>query len=201
MAAASAPATAAGTAYLSIEAVPPVPGPHGPLAQHWTLYLDGQFDRGATARLAGLIAQQGISQASVYLNSPGGSLIAGMAIGRLLREQRFQTHVGKRTADERQPAIGVCYSACPFAYAGGVARFLEKGSVLGIHRATNRVPVANEVAFEQVLSGEAMGYLTAMGVDSGMFAMMARIPPNGIRLLTREEAVQLNLVNSSATTP
>jgi hypothetical protein len=198
MVAVSGPANVAAPAFLSIEAVAPVPGTRDPLAQHWTLYLDGPFEPGAAARLAGLIAQQGISQAAVYLNSPGGSLIAGMAMGRLLREQRFHTHVGKRTADPRKPASGVCYSACPFAYAGGTGRFLAEGSVFGIHRVTNRVPVPDALAFEQVVSGQAMGYLAEMGIDSGLFDMMETIPPDGIRLLTRAEALQLNLVNDGA---
>jgi len=195
MVAVSDPANVAVPAFLSIEAVAPVPGTRDPLAQHWTLYLDGPFDAGAAARLAGFIAQQGISQAAVYLNSPGGSLVSGMAIGRLLREQRFHTHVGKRTADPRKPASGVCYSACPFAYAGGTGRFLAEGSVLGIHRVTNRVPVPDALAFEQVVSGQAMGYLAEMGIGPGLFQMMEAIPPDGIRLLTRAEALRLNLVN------
>jgi hypothetical protein len=185
----------AGTAYLSIEAVPSVPGTQDFLAQQWTIYLDGQFDRGATERLAALLAQQGIAHASVYLNSPGGSLIEGMAIGRVLREHRFATHVGKRTADPRKPASGVCYSACPFAYAGGVGRFLEDGSVMGIHRATNRVAVPDEFAFEQVVSGQEIAYLTAMGIDSQLVRLVASTPPDGIRLLNREEALKLRIVN------
>ncbi len=197
MVAASEPARLSAPAFLRIEAVAPVPGASDPLSQQWTLYLDGPFDSDAAARLAGFIAQQGISQAAVYLNSPGGSLIAGMAIGRLLREQRFHTHVGKRTADPRKPASGVCYSACPFAYAGGLGRFLGEGSVLGIHRVTNRVAVPDELAFGQVVSGQAVAYLTEMGIDSGLFRMMDRVPPDGIRLLTRAEAMELKLVNDS----
>ncbi len=197
MVAASEPATVAAPVYLGIEAVAPVPGASDPLSQQWTLYLDGPFDSDAAARLAGFLAQQGIEQASVYLNSPGGSLIAGMAIGRLLREQRFDTHVGRRTADPRKPAVGVCYSACPFAYAGGLGRFLEEGSVLGLHRVTNRVAVPDEFAFEQVVSGQALAYLADMGIDSGLFRMMDGVPPDGIRLLTRAEAMELKLVNDS----
>jgi hypothetical protein len=198
MVAVSGPANVAAPAFLSIEAVAPVPGTRDPLAQHWTIYLDGPFDSRAAARLAGLIAQEGISQARVYLNSPGGSLIASMAMGRLLRAHRFDTHVGKRTEGTRKAADGVCYSACPFAYAGGVGRFLEDGSAFGIHRVTNRVAVPDEFAFEQVVSGQALGYLTEMGIDAGLFHMMETIPPDGIRLLTRAEALQLNLVNDGA---
>ncbi len=117
--------------YLSIEAVSLGVDGQLPGDSPWVLYLDGEIETGADARLAKLLAEQGISTASVYFNSPGGSLLAGMAIGRLLREKGFTASVGRRTADPRRPAPGVCYSACPFAYAGGRIRTLEGGSVLG----------------------------------------------------------------------
>lgn len=161
------------------------------------MYLDGEFDQAAPARLARFVVEQQISQASVYFNSPGGSLVAAMAIGRLLREQGFSTYVGRRGADPRQPGSGVCYSACPFAYAGGSRRFLEGDSVLGIHRAANRVPVPDEGAFEQRVATEATTYLEAMGVSTRLFRMMQTTPHDSIRLLSREEAVRLGLVNAA----
>lgn len=185
--------------YLTIAAVQldPAESKHGPA--HWAVFLDGEFDRAAPARLARFVVEQEISRASVYFNSPGGSLVAAMAIGRLLREQRFSAHVGRRGADLRKPEGGVCYSACPFAYAGGSRRFLDGDSVLGIHRAANRVPMPDEGAFEQRVAAEATTYLRAMGVSTRLFRMMQTTPHDSIRLLSREEAVRLGLVN--ATTP
>jgi len=183
--------------YLTIAAVPldPVVSEDGPA--HWAVYLDGEFDRAAAARLARFVVEQEISRASVYFNSPGGSLVAAMSIGRLLREQGFSTYVGRRGADPRKPGGGVCYSACPFAYAGGSRRFLEGDSVLGIHRAANRVPVPDEGTFEQRVATEATTYLKAMGVSTRLFRMMQTTPHDSIRLLSREEAVRLGLVNAT----
>jgi hypothetical protein len=185
----------ASTAYLTIAAVPLGAGTSGRGPEHWAVYLDGEFDQAAPVRLARLVVEQQISQASVYLNSPGGSLVAAMTIGRLLREQRFSTHVGRRAADPRKPGSGVCYSACPFAYAGGARRFLEDDSVLGIHRAANRVPVPDDNAFEQRVAAEATTYLRDMGVSTRLFRMMQTTPHDSIRLLSRDEAVRLGLVN------
>ena len=199
LAAGPAPAqsTLASTAYLTIAAVPLGAGTSGRGTGHWAVYLDGEFDRAAPARLARIVVEQQISQASVYFNSPGGSLVAAMTIGRLLREQGFSTHVGRRTADPRKPGSGVCYSACPFAYAGGARRFLGGDSVLGIHRAANRVPVPDEDAFEQRVAAEAKAYLRAMGVSTRLFRMMQTTPHDSIRLLSLEEAVRLGLVNAA----
>jgi hypothetical protein len=184
-------------AYLTIAAVPLGAATSGRGPEHWVVYLDGEFDQAAPARLARFVVEQQISQASVYFNSPGGSLVAAMMIGRLLREQGFSAHVGRRGADPRKPGSGVCYSACPFAYAGGTRRFLDDDSVFGIHRAANRVPVPDERAFEQRVAAEATTYLRTMGVSGDLFRMMQTTRHASIRLLSRDEAVRLGLVNAA----
>jgi hypothetical protein len=162
------------------------------------VYLDGPFEAGAEQRLADFVEQQHIEHADVYFNSPGGSLLAGMALGRLLREHGFATDVGRRTADPRRPSDGVCYSACPFAFAGGVRRSLREGSALGVHPAANRVPVPDRSAFERRVAADARDYLVTMGVSPALYDLMAQVPTAGIRLLTREEAESLRLVQGSA---
>ena len=184
----------ASTAYLTIAAVPLGAGTSGRGPEHWAVYLDGEFDQAAPARLARIVVEQQISQASVYFNSPGGSLVAAMMIGRLLREHGFSTHVGRRAADPRKPGSGVCYSACPFAYAGGVRRSFEPGSILGVHRARNRVPVTDEGNFQDVVSAQAEDYLAEMGVSRDLASIMAAAPHDSIRYITLQEAGRLRLV-------
>ena len=58
--------------------------------------LDGTIDAGAADRLSGIIAAEGIDAASVYLNSRGGDLAAGVAIGTVIREAGFSTARGTR---------------------------------------------------------------------------------------------------------
>ena len=180
---------------LRIEAVPPVGAADGPSDGRWTILLDGYIDALASNRLGALVAQKGITDADVYFNSPGGSLVAGMAIGRLLRQRGYDTHVGKRTADVHELVGGVCYSACPFAYAGGVRRYLEFDSTLAVHRAENRVPLPDGSSFERLVSQQATEYLLAMGVSPELFKIMSQVPHEVIRGLTREEAERLMLVN------
>jgi hypothetical protein len=176
--------------FLQIESVPVDGG------RRWLLYLDGTIEPGADRRLAEFVREQRITRADVYIDSPGGSLLAGMAIGRVLRERGFDTHVARRTADAARPADGACFSACPFAYAGGVRRWLRPGSVLGVHRAHNRVPVPDDEAFERRVSEDATQYLIEMGVSPALVGIMREEPSGGIRVLTRDEAMALRLVNS-----
>jgi len=163
--------------------------------ERWSIYLDGPIDPGATARVVNLIHAERISRATVFLNSPGGSLVTAMQLGRVLREHAFDTRVGARTTDVARPTAGTCHSACPFVLAGGVRRSLEMGSAIGLHRAENRVSVGDEGAFQHVVRTQVVLYLAEMGVQPEVADIMAAIPHDRIRDLTVDEALQLNLLN------
>jgi hypothetical protein len=187
-------------AGLRIEAWPPVPAGTASTGR-WTIFLDGYIDSQASRRLGSLIAQRRIGVAAVYLNSPGGSLLEGMAIGRLLRERGYETRVGARASDTGEAGRGVCYSACPFAFAGGVRRRVDPGSELGVHRVENRVPWPDGAAFDKRVAGEATAYLASMGVSDELFLLMEQVPQEQIRVLTVGEAEELRLVNDEAGAP
>jgi hypothetical protein len=163
--------------------------------QRWLIYLDGPVDPGATSRVVSLILAEHVTHAVVYLNSPGGSLVTAMQLGRVLREHAFDTRVGARTTDATRATTGTCHSACPFILAGGVRRSLETASAIGLHRAANRVPVSDENAFQHVVETQVVEYLAEMGVRVEVARIMAAIPPDQVRNLTVDEALQLNLLN------
>jgi len=191
----AAPAAPDTPAALQVVAV--APGYPGRLQgdERWLIYLDGPVDPGATSRVVSLILTEHITNAVVYLNSPGGSLVTAMQLGRVLREHALDTRVGTRTTDATRAAAGTCHSACPFILAGGVQRSLEKGSAVGLHRAENRVPVRDEDAFQHVVRTQVVEYLAEMGVRAEVANIMEAIPHDRIRDLTVDEALQLNLVN------
>lgn len=160
----------------------------------WLIYLEGYIDTGATARLERALDVQQVRSAVVFFDSPGGHVVEAMALGRVLRGRRLATSVGARTADIVVPQAGHCYSACPIAFAGGVRRSLEPGSVLGVHRAENSVPVTDEVSFQGVVTQQVTTYLAEMGVSPELVTIMAGVPHDAIRELTTAEAVRLKLV-------
>jgi hypothetical protein len=132
----------------------------------------------------------------VYFDSPGGHVVEAMALGRMLRERRFATGVGTRSPGGVLPRAGRCYSACPIAFAGGVLRLLEPGSVLGVHRAENRVPVQDAAGFQHVVTGQVRDYLVEMGISGQLVTIMSAVPNDAIRELTTDEAVRFGLVNA-----
>ena len=183
------------TSRLHVVAIAPGYAGTAPAGHRWTLFLEGFIDHGAADRVTRLIARERIADAVVYFNSRGGHLVTAMALGRLLREHRFETNVGARDPASGRPAPGLCYSACPFAFAGGVRRALTGGSVLGVHRAENRTPVPDESTFQHVVTGQAAAYLAEMGVDDELLQIMSRVPHDSIRVLADDEAARTGLVN------
>lgn len=181
--------------FLQIVAISPTTqAADTPAGSQWSIFLDGTIDAGAADRLAGWLAKRDITSAAVYLNSQGGSLVAAMALGRLFRRNGFATVVAARSARDGSVVAGVCYSACPFAFAGGLPRALESGSMLGVHRAGHRVPIPDKSEFQQRVTHDTKFYLAEMGVDERLVGIMSQVPDDAIRLLSVEEAVQLKLV-------
>ncbi len=185
-----------GTDFLKITAVAPGYAGRNTSDDRWFIYLEGYIDNGATARLERVLDAERVRSAVVYLDSPGGHVVEAMALGRALRERGYATSVGVRAPGSALPRAGRCYSACPIAYAGGVRRSLEPGSVLGAHRAANSVPVPDETAFQQVVTGQVKDYLIQMGVSPELVTVMSGVPHQAIRELTTDEAVRLRLVNA-----
>ncbi len=190
-----------GTDFLRITAV--APGYAGRTADdsRWFVYLEGYIDTGATARLEHVLDAEGVRSAVVYFDSPGGHVVEAMALGRVLRERGYATSVGIRAPGSALPRAGRCYSACPIAYAGGVRRSLEPGSVIGTHRAANSVPVPDETAFQEAVTGQVKDYLIQMDISPELVTMMSGVPHHAIRELTTDEAIRLGLVNAGGPWP
>jgi hypothetical protein len=191
----AAPVAAGMPASLQVVAVAPHYPGRLPGDERWLIYLDGPVDPGATSRVVSLILTEHITHAVIYLNSPGGSLVTAMQLGRVLREHAFDTRVGARTADATRATAGTCHSACPFILAGGIRRSLETGSAIGLHRAENRVPVSDQDAFQHVVKTQVVEYLAEMGVRVEVANIMAAIAHDQIRDLTVDEALRLKLLN------
>jgi hypothetical protein len=185
--------------YLHITAVAPRYAGRPASDNRWFIYLQGYIDTGAAARLAQVLDKEHVESAVVYLDSPGGHVVEAMALGRIFRERRYATSVGTRAADGALPRAGRCFSACPIAYAGGLRRSLEPGSVLGIHRAENSVEVPDELAFQHAVSVQVTDYLKAMGISAELVTIMSQVPHDAIRELSPDEDVRLGLVNAETT--
>jgi hypothetical protein len=124
--------------------------------------------------------------ATIELNSPGGSLVEGLNIGRLLKKFEVATEVRKGEQ---------CLSSCALAFLGGTtghvtpgtspSRSLEIGGQLGFHGFyfdPHEVgsSISGNVASSllqgidagRIVSAVVIAYASEMGVDSGFVAKM-----------------------------
>ena len=118
---------------------------------------EGAIDQEAPARLRNLLNRLGQRKLPVYFHSPGGSVGAGIAIGRLMRERRMTAGVGRtipRGCDptkvqeaacdslkragrellsELRTARTLCNSSCVYVLIGASVREVAAGARIGVH--------------------------------------------------------------------
>ncbi len=115
----------------------------------------------------------------VELDTPGGSVLAAMAIGRLLR---------KEYATAQMRPYTVCYSSCVFILAGAVTRTLMPESKVGIHRPYLEVPQETVSpdkvrAILQKSLQDIRAYFREMNVSEQLADAMLQIDPEDVQLL------------------
>ena len=95
----------------------------------------------------------------IAFTSPGGSLVAGMQLGSVIRERRFNT-----TITNTDYAGNSCLSACAYAFLGGLNRLVPSTSRYGLHQFRGTQKELGD-ADTQKLSAILANYMDRMGVD------------------------------------
>jgi hypothetical protein len=147
--------------------------------------IDGPIDEHTAQRLRDEIAGRDVASATVILDSPGGLLLEGMALGRLIRQLGFSTAVARG---------GVCHSACVFALLGGVFRYAAPQSSIGVHRFSSGSAVVDADTV-QVVAAAVVSYIRQMGADVDLFERMTRKGAGQILVLGDKELRQLRVIN------
>lgn len=150
--------------------------------------------------------------ATIVLDSPGGNVVQGLALGREFRRLELVTSVGKSEkipssngSDQRatlSPRAN-CNSMCVFLLLGGVQRHVPEEARIYVHQiwpsskrndANAAIYTASNVAAIQRVNGEIGRYIIDMGADIELFEISSRIPPwEDMRLLSREELRRLRV--------
>jgi hypothetical protein len=120
-----------------------------------------------------------LSKATVAFRSDGGSLLAGIRIGMLIRVKNFTTIV---------PDAAQCASACAVAWLGGAHRFLGAGSKVGFHAAyVQKAGGATESGPGNAVLG---AYLDQIGLPEDAIVYITQAAPSSMKWLNMEEAAQ-----------
>jgi len=118
---------------------------------------------------------QNIKRAVVVLDSPGGSVLGGLEIGRSIKNNNYFTAVPNKT---------LCASSCALIWLAGTKRFAEDDSFIGFHAAyvyKNGKPVESG-------SGNALvgAYLNQIGLTDSAIIFVTNAPPEGIARLDKK---------------
>ncbi|HKD26254.1 MAG TPA: invasion associated locus B family protein [Xanthobacteraceae bacterium] len=128
-----------------------------------------------------------LSNAIVSFRSDGGSVVAGIQIGEIIRLKGFTTAVSR---DAR------CASACALAWLGGTKRLMSAESKIGFHAAYT--PDGRETGVGNALIG---AYLNKIGLPYSAVAYITRAAPRSMTWLSAAEAkkhgIDVELVGSS----
>lgn len=116
-----------------------------------------------------------ISKAVVAFQSDGGSVVAGIEIGKLIRSRNFATVVGDGIR---------CASACALAWLGGSRRLMGKDARIGFHAAYN-ADSGQETGVGNALVG---AYLSQIGLSDTAVVYVTQASPNSMTWLTISEA-------------
>ncbi len=142
----------------------------------------------------------------VHLHSPGGNLIAGIELGRLIREHGANTSIAKTVPmtekglshwEKSEP--GICASACAFAFMGGVDRYARPNE-LGVHQFYSSSDESNDQEMVQKLAGLSLFHVMQMGIDPRVMLPTSGTAPESVFWFSAEELKAFGLDTSSTNT-
>ncbi len=188
---------------MTIEGIPPKLEMIEITGNGWWIYLNGSITSSTGKEVDDYLTKNNVPALSmVVLNSPGGNLIGGMELGRVLRKHGMNTAVGVRLFDNKIGSHGgYCLSACTLAYVGGVYRYLNKDSHYGVHRFAFSQPQEGGVDSAQIASALIVSYLREMDIDPELFNLSTMAANKDIYEPEMEVLERLNIVNNGNTQP
>ena len=148
--------------------------------------------------------------ATLVLESPGGNVVQGLALGREFRRLEIVTSVGKSVliaSDGEQRATlsprATCNSMCVFLFLGGIQRHTPDEARILVHQIwpsskrndanATTYSAGNVVAIQRV-NGDISRYIVDMGIEIELFEIASRIPPwEELRRLSRDELQRMKI--------
>lgn len=163
----------------------------------WKIFLDGPIGRESPALVQQALEKTGSNPVFVYFNSPGGNLLSGIEIGRLIRKHGARTILGRGSLEADQAKPAECHSACSLAFLGGVYRYASEGAIFGVHRFSSAVgPSDTDLDTAQILSAAVSTYIREMEVHPRLFDLMAATAKDEIYIVSPRMMEGLRVVNN-----
>ena len=126
------------------------------------LRLSGEIGIGTTLKVRSFL-NRNVSIVGIELSSPGGRVVEGFALARLIEQRSLDTYVGQS-----------CASACVLVFAGGHQRLVAPSASFGLHR--SGVSWRHEDRGLTTEDIRMRDYFLARGVESD-FVRRGLVPP------------------------
>ena len=147
-------------------------------------------------------------QPVVFLDSPGGRVLASMEFGAVMRRVGAEAIVARVASDGQGGAVVVraqCFSACVYAFMGASKRVVPSVSQIGIHRMfayqedldASGTAVARHRRYDNGdMRSFLMRYSAAMGISPTLIVAAEHIPSDSLRILSPAEIRRYHLGTS-----
>lgn len=140
------------------------------------IYITGEIGLGDDAAFRGIADLH--PDAVVFLESPGGTVIPALEIGRLARERGYRTVVLDG---------GTCASSCALIWLAGTPRYLAPGGRVGFHASSAADEDGRLV--ESGLSNAFVGYyLSKLELSERAVVFTTMASPDKLNWLTAENS-------------
>jgi hypothetical protein len=140
---------------------------------------------------------------TIYFDSVGGNLAAGIQMGYFIRRAKLDTFVGgpyEKVVKDGQPyktlvRNGMCFSACAYAFLGGVVRELNEGGRYGVHQFYGAKKDVGESSAQHTMAVLAR-YTDEMGVSRQLLDLASLTYAAEIQVIPLNLARDLNIDNT-----
>jgi hypothetical protein len=140
----------------------------------------------------------------IFINSPGGNVVASMELGTAFRRLHSAVIVAAfATQDGRSgPVSGRCLSACVYAMMGAARRVVPSGSCLGLHRMSVALvdeagepapPAVGRATADPRLVAVVAKYAARMGVDPAVVRRAESLTPGVLDILSPSDIARFRL--------
>ena len=130
-------------------------------------------------------------RARIILDSPGGSVLPALEIGRIIRERRLSTFIPDRT---------LCASACGLIWLAGAPRELAPLALVGFHAAAT-VSESGRRSISAPANAIIGGYLRDLGFGDEAIFEMTRAAPRGMNWFNTVRLTALGVSHGPGSPP
>lgn len=121
----------------------------------------------------------------VILQSLGGDLIGGLRLGQAIRSRGFHTYLPAQTPFTEEKSLGKCFSACAYAFLGGLERRVDDTAQYGVHQFRGNGKELDAIQ-TQKLSAILGRYIDSMGANRQLLDDAMLTDPGKVRLINAQ---------------